>query len=74
MTKITKEQMRLKYNNTLKAMREHGEDGDVDVLFDKLEHMARRYDGEKFSEETDYYVPEGFDYGAFMWDYEELIS
>ena len=70
--RITREHMKTKYKDTLKAMREHGEDGDSDVLFDKLVHMARRHAGERFSEETDYYVPEGFDYGAFMWDYREF--
>lgn len=46
-----------KYRPVLTAMAEHGEDGDMNVLFDKLVSMAN----ENGNGDT-YYVPEDFDY------------
>lgn len=64
---MTRPELMQKYEVTLKAMAEMGEDGDKDVLLDKLIYMAGKEEiGLEGGDE--YKIPEGFDYVAFNED------
>ena len=63
-----------KYADTLKAMFNPAEPEDKGVLLDKLIYMAKKNTGEVVHGNDEYYVPEGFDYVAFMYDYKTLLA
>lgn len=68
MNELTRAQLTEKYAETLRNMAEAGEEGDKDVLLDKLIYMARK----EGTEGDTYYVPEDFDKEAFLQDLARL--
>lgn len=65
---MTRAELREKYRATLTKMGQV-EAGDMDVLLDKLIYAARNQDVEGADS---YYVPCGFDLGAFLVDLETV--
>lgn len=54
------------YKPVLKSMAEAGEEGDMNVLFDKLIYMARKSTGMITGGDDYKGIPEDFDYENFL--------
>lgn len=62
-----------KYADILKLMADAGEEGDTNVLLDKLIYMGRKMTGEAVAEGDIYKgIPDDFDYAALMEDVKAL--